>query len=59
MLTEVGTTLFAIKVNGQTIVHNIPSRLLAEATLFNLPPEQRALAEIVVVTSDGRSVLLG
>lgn len=59
MLTEINTTLFAIKVNGQTIVTNIPSRSLAEATLFNLPPEQRNLAEIVAVTSDGKSVLFG
>ena len=59
MLTEVGTTLFAIKVNGQTIATNIPSRSLAEATLFNLPPDQRNIAEIVPITCDGKTVLFG
>lgn len=59
MLTEINTTLYAIKVNGHVIVANIPSRELAEATLFNMAPEQRALAEIVPVTHDGRSLLLG
>jgi hypothetical protein len=59
MLTEVDVVLYAIKINGQTIIPNIPSRMLAEAALFNLPASQRALAEIVTVTSDGRSVLLG
>lgn len=59
MLTEINTTLYAIKVNGHVMVANIPSRELAEATLFNMTPEQRALAEIVPVTPDGRSLLLG
>lgn len=59
MLTEINTTLYAIKVNGHVMVSNIPSRELAEATLFNMTPEQRALAEIVPVTPDGRSLLLG
>lgn len=59
MLTEVGPTLYAIKVNGKIVVPNIPSRSLAEATLFNLPADQRAIAEIVTVTSDGKSLLLG
>lgn len=59
MLTEINTTLFAIKVNGHVVVANIPSRELAEATLFTMSPEQRALAEIVSVTPDGRSLLLG
>ena len=53
MLTEINTTLYAIKVNRIVMVANIPSRELAEATLFNMAPEQRALAEIVAVTPDG------
>lgn len=59
MLTEINTTLYAIKVNGHVVVANIPSKELAEATLFNMAPEQRALAEIVPITPDGRSLLLG
>ena len=59
MITEVSTTLYAIKVNGVVVVPNIPSRQLAEASLFNLPPDQRAIAEIIVVTPGGQSLLLG
>lgn len=59
MLTEVGAMLYAIKVNGQIVANNIPSRVLAEATLFNLPPDQRKIAEIVPVTGDGKTVLFG
>lgn len=59
MLTEINTTLYAIRVNGKIVVSNIPSRPLAEATLFNMAPDQRAVAEIVTVTQDGKSLLLG
>lgn len=59
MLTEVAVTKYAIKVNGQTLIPNIPSRSIAEATLYNLPQEQRALAEIVAITSDGKQALFG
>ena len=59
MLTEVNTTKYVIKVNGVTIIPNIPSRAIAEATVFGLPPDQRAIAEIVTVTDDGRTMLLG
>lgn len=59
MLVEVQPTLFAIRVAGRVIASNIPSRPLAEAQLYSLPADQRALAEIVPVTPDGRSILLG
>lgn len=59
MLTEVSATSFSIVVNGRPIISNIPSRQIAEATMFNLPADQRAVAEIVTVTQDGRSLLLG
>lgn len=59
MLTEIGQTLYAIRVNGQIVASNLPSRQLAEATLLNLPAEQRALAEIVPVTPEGKTVLFG
>lgn len=59
MLTEVAPTFYAIKVNGVIVVQSLPSRQLAEAALFNLPPDQRALAEIVTLTSDGKTVLFG
>jgi hypothetical protein len=59
MLTEVPTTTYAIKVNGQIVVPNIPSRSLAETALFMMPASQRVLAEIVTVTTDGKTMLLG
>ena len=59
MLTEVAPTFYAVKVNGIVVVPNLPSRQLAEAAIFNLPPEQRSVAEIVTLTSDGKMVLFG
>lgn len=59
MLTEVSTTSYAIKVNGRIVVSNIPSRQIAEATLFGMAPDQRAVAEIVTLTPEGKSLLLG
>ena len=59
MITEVTPTFFCIKIKGVVVVPNIPSRQLAEATLFNLPADQRVIAEIVPVTADGKSLLLG
>jgi hypothetical protein len=59
MLTEINQSLFAVRVNGRTIATNLPSRQLAEATLLTLPQHERALAEIVSITSDGKTVLFG
>lgn len=59
MLTEVNSTMYSVTVQGRVIATNIPSRTLAEATLFTLPPDQRAVAEIVPVTGDGKQVLFG
>jgi hypothetical protein len=59
MLTEVSPTFFMVRVQGRTVASNLPSRQLAEATLFNLPPDQRAIAEIIPVTADGKAVLFG
>ena len=59
MITEVSPTFFAIRINGKVTMSNIPSRQLAESMVFNLPNEQRVLAEIVPVTSEGKTVLFG
>jgi hypothetical protein len=59
MLTEIAPTYFAIRINGVLVAQNIPSRQLAEATVYQLPQEQRMIAEIVPMTPDGRSLLLG
>lgn len=59
MLTEVNQTQFTVKVAGRTIQSNIPSRQLAEAYVLTLPQDQRAVAEIVPVTSEGKTILFG
>lgn len=59
MLTEVSPVLYNVLVQGRVVIPNLPSRSIAEGQVFNLPPDQRALAEIVPVTADGRQMLLG
>lgn len=59
MLTEIDQTLFAIRVNGVIIASSLPSRTLAEAHLLTLSADQRAVAEIVPMTSQGKQVLFG
>lgn len=59
MLTEVNSTMYSVVVQGRVVATNIPSRTLAEATIFTLPADQRAVAEIVPVTSEGKQVLFG
>jgi uncharacterized protein YbaA (DUF1428 family) len=59
MLTEVAPTFYAVKVNGVIISSNLPSRQVAEAVMYNLPADQRPLAEVVIMTSDGKTVLFG
>ena len=59
MLTEVTPTVWAVRVQGQIIASGFSSQRLAESSVMNLPPEQRTLAEVIPVTTDGRSILLG
>ena len=59
MITETTPIMFSVRVNGTTVCTNLPSRQLAEAAIFNLPPDQRPLAEIVQLTPDGKVVLFG
>lgn len=59
MLTEVAPTVWAVVVNGRTVASNLPSRTLAEAAVMNLSPDQRASAQIVPMTQQGQSILLG
>jgi hypothetical protein len=59
MITETAPIFYSVRVNGITLNSNIPSRQLAEMAILNLPVEQRALAEIVQTTTDGKVVLFG
>ena len=59
MITEATPILYSVRVNGVTVCANVPSRVLAEAAVLNLPVDQRAIAEIVPTTADGKVVLFG
>lgn len=59
MLTEVGTTLWAVRVNGRIVLPNLPSQRIAENAVLSLPPEQQQFAEVVPMTPDGKTVLFG
>lgn len=59
MITENNPTVYSIRVNGVVLFANLASRTLAEATLFQLSLEQRALAEIVPTTVQGQQILFG
>lgn len=59
MLTEVAPTVWAVKVNGQIVISNLQSQRLAENAIFTLPENQRAIAEVVPMTTDGKAMLFG
>lgn len=59
MLTEVIPTMYTVKVSGKIIGSNIPSRQLAESMVFQLPADQRAVAQIIPTTPEGKTILLG
>lgn len=59
MLTEVAPQRYIIKVNGIQVGKPQPTMHLAELQLMGLPEDQRILAEIVAITADGKSLLLG
>jgi hypothetical protein len=59
MLTEVSPVLFAVKINGVIAIPNLPSRFVAENLIASLPADQRVLAEVVPMTSDGKTMLFG
>lgn len=59
MLTEVDSTKYSIVVQGRVVSTNLATRNLAEAVILTLPADQRAIAEIVPVTAEGKQVLFG
>lgn len=50
---------YVIKVNGVAISSPFGDRTVAEMARNNLPEEQKVLAEVVAVTTDGQQVLFG
>lgn len=59
MLTEAQPTKFQVVING--IPYGAPqiTPQLAEMLLYNLTPDQRLVAEVRSVTSDGKQLLMG
>lgn len=53
------TVYYVVKVNGVEITPKWPDRMMAENSLLSLPDDQRILAEVVPVTTDGKQMLLG
>lgn len=52
-------TYYAIKVNGVILPRKCLSRMVAEDEIKHLPVDQQFIAEVVVVTEDGKELLLG
>lgn len=56
---DVNTVQYVLKVNGVPVSGNFTDRTACEMARNNLPEEQRMLAEIALVTTDGKQVLFG
>jgi hypothetical protein len=57
MLNEKEEFKYVVKVNGQ--VRTAPLlRSLAETAIQNLPENERSIAELVLVTTNGKELLL-
>jgi hypothetical protein len=52
-------TYYAIKINGTIIPNKFLSRMVAEQEIYKLPFNEQQLAEIVIITDDGKEVLFG
>lgn len=59
MLTEAQPTKFQVVINGIPYGAPQPTTQLAEMLLYNLTPDQRLVAEVRSVTSDGKQLLMG
>jgi len=56
---EVSTVEYILKVNGVPVSGKFTDRTACEMAKLSLPEEQRMLAEVVTVTTDGKQVLFG
>ena len=60
MLTEIANTQYCIKVAGVDKGARYSSVRLAEMAINDLPPDQRTLAQVVIVeAASGKELLLG
>ena len=56
---DVNTVQYVLKVNGVPVSGNFTDRTACEMAKNSLPEEQRMLAEVSLVTTDGQQVLFG
>lgn len=59
MLVEQNPTKYQVFINGVRYGSPQPTVQMAEALLANLTPDQRLLAEVHPVSTDGKQLLLG
>ncbi len=59
IMDDTNTVQYVIMVNGVKISAPFLDRMVAEMAKGNLPEEQKNLAEVVAVTTDGKQVLFG
>lgn len=58
-LEQDNSTKYQVVINGVPYGTPQPSKHLAESILAKLVPEQQQLAEIRLITTDGKEVLFG
>jgi hypothetical protein len=56
---DMDVVYFVVQVNGVPVSTRFSERMMAEMAKSNLPEEQKMIAEVVPVTTDGKQVLLG
>ena len=56
---QMNTVQYVLKVNGVPVSGNFDDKTACEMAKLGLPEEQRMLAEVVIVTTDGKQVLFG
>ncbi len=59
IMDDTNTIQYVIMVNGVKISAPFADRLVAEMAMGNLPDEQKLIAEVMAVTTEGKQVLFG
>lgn len=56
---DMNVVYYAVKINGVITSAKYSEKMMAEMAKEQLPEDQKALAEVVQVTADGKQLLLG
>jgi len=56
---DMDVVYYVVQVNGIPVSTRFNERMMAEMAKNGLPEEQKMIAEVVPVTTDGKQVLLG